>query len=271
VARNNRFIVIINWLLIIAIVFYLSWGMNYFRSNVKHELALKQAIPVNERLIMLNERLLDSVNRLFEGTKPSRTVQFEQDSLFALVASCFDKQVSRFENWSLENMSLKYSMWSWLGDKTGVAGYYNPFTGEAQLNRNLPVFLKPFVACHELAHQLGYANESEANFVGFLACRQSAHPMFRYAAHLEMLMLANRQLRMTDSLAAATILKQCQAGVQKDLQTWRIYQGRQSRLMGAVFERVFDVFLKTNRQRDGIRSYDAAVMLLLAYEEQYGL
>jgi hypothetical protein len=267
----HRFIVTINWLLIIAVVFYLSWGLNYFRSDVKQELLLNQVRPSNERLIALNIRLRDSVNSLIHETQSSRTAPFEHDSLFALVTSCFDTEVTRFERWTLANKSLKYSMWSWLGDLTGVAGYYNPFTAEAQLNRNLPVFLKPFVACHELAHQLGYANESEANFVGYLTCRQSPHPLFRYAAHLEMLMLTNRQLRLTDTAAAASILRQCHAGVQKDLQTWRAYQDKQSRILGTVFAHVFDVFLKSNRQQAGIRSYDAAVMLLLAYEEQYGL
>ncbi|MFM7711080.1 MAG: DUF3810 domain-containing protein [Ferruginibacter sp.] len=270
VSGRFQFVGCISWLLVIAVVFYLSWGMNYFRSDVKQELILKQVNPVNERLIALNTRLRDSVNSLIQETQQSRTAQFVQDSLLALVASCFDVQVTQFERWTLSNTSLKYSMWSWLGDLTGVAGYYNPFTAEAQLNRNLPVFLKPFVACHELAHQLGYANESEANFVGYLTCRQSTHPLFRYAAHLEMLMLANRQLRLTDTAAARTILKQCQPGVQRDLQTWRDYQQRQSQVLGTVFERVFDVFLKSNRQQAGIRSYDAAVMLLLSYEDQYG-
>ena len=52
-------------------------------------------------------------------------------------------------------------------------GYYNPFTGEAQVNTNVPAFVIPFTTCHEMAHQIGYASESEASFVGFLVIRNS--------------------------------------------------------------------------------------------------
>src|SRR6185436_2310906 len=37
-------------------------------------------------------------------------------------------------------------------------------------------FEQPFVAAHEWAHLAGYANESEASFVGFLTCMHSAAP-----------------------------------------------------------------------------------------------
>lgn len=260
----------LNGILAIILVFYLFWGLNYFRPTIRQEMVFDFAKPDQGQLVELNRKLLDSVHAYYASSQSARGGLFMKDSLFFFASKCFAKEQTRFDNWILETNSLKYSMWSWLGDLTGVAGYYNPFTGEAQLNRNLPVFLKPFVACHELAHQLGYANESEANFVGYLTCRQSTHPLFRYAAHLEMLMLANRQLRLTDPAAAETVLKQCQTGVQTDLQTWKNYQGKQSRLLESLFETVFDIFLKTNRQEDGIRSYDAAVMLYLAYERQYG-
>ncbi len=51
----------------------------------------------------------------------------------------------------------------------GFAGYLNPITNEAQVNALIPKNNYPATICHEIAHQVGIASESEANFVGYLA------------------------------------------------------------------------------------------------------
>jgi len=37
-----------------------------------------------------------------------------------------------------------------------------PFTGEANVNISMPHTSIPFTACHEMAHQIGFAREDEA-------------------------------------------------------------------------------------------------------------
>jgi hypothetical protein len=81
-----------------------------------------------------------------------------------------------------------------LGNYTGFTCYYNPFTGEAQLNTTIPRFLQPFIACHEVAHQLGYAKENEASFVGYLAAKGSGNALLQYSTYLDIFMHANRNL-----------------------------------------------------------------------------
>src|SRR4030095_10471267 len=82
--------------------------------------------------------------------------------------------------------SLKPSLFSYLGNYLGFQGYYNPFSGEGQVNTTVPRFLEPFVTTHEMAHQLGYGKENEANFVGFLACRAYSSNAFRYSVYFDM-------------------------------------------------------------------------------------
>ena len=50
----------------------------------------------------------------------------------------------------------------------GFSGYLNPFTNEAQVDILIPKYQLPTTASHEVAHQLGYAAENEANFIGIL-------------------------------------------------------------------------------------------------------
>ena len=59
---------------------------------------------------------------------------------------------------------------------TSVDGMINPFGLEAIANPDLLPFEQPFVAAHEWAHLAGYADESEASFVGFLTCIRAAAP-----------------------------------------------------------------------------------------------
>lgn len=90
--------------------------------------------------------------------------------------------------------SVKRSMYGRMGNFLGFLGYYNPFTGEAQLNLTMPRFLIPFVTCHEIAHQLGYASESEANFVAYLAAVRSPDTLFRYSTYFDLFNYANKEL-----------------------------------------------------------------------------
>ena len=52
----------------------------------------------------------------------------------------------------------------------------NPFTLEAQVNMRMPKINLPVTIAHEMAHQLGYAAENEANFIGFINTFKNADP-----------------------------------------------------------------------------------------------
>jgi hypothetical protein len=53
-----------------------------------------------------------------------------------------------------------------------VDGMINPFGLEVLANPDLLPFERPFVAAHEWGHLAGYADESEANFVGWTTCME---------------------------------------------------------------------------------------------------
>jgi glucose-6-phosphate dehydrogenase assembly protein OpcA len=93
-------------------------------------------------------------------------------------------------------------LYSYAGNILGFEGYYNPFSGEGQVNTTVPVFEQPFVACHEIGHQVGYAKENEANFAGFLACRLHTSPVFRYSVYFDMYNYSINELYRNDSSRA---------------------------------------------------------------------
>ena len=104
-----------------------------------------------------------------------------------------------------------------IGKYGGFLGYYNPFSGEAQVNTKVPAFIIPFTACHEIGHQLGFASESEASFVGYLAVRSGNLPCLIIRHILTCLGYANAELYSRDSVAAKQNAILLDTLVQKDM------------------------------------------------------
>jgi hypothetical protein len=146
----------------------------------------------------------------------------------------------------------------------GIEGFFFPFTAEANINIDIPTFLIPFSASHELAHLGGYAREEEANFIACLACR--AHPDidFRYAGRLSELIYILNALYETDNGTYNGLREDLHPGIWRDMaflnHFWDEYEG----VMEEVAEAVNDVYLKSNSQEEGILSYGMVVDLLLA-------
>src|SRR5687768_14965936 len=111
--------------------------------------------------------------------------------------------------------SIKPSFYSYAGNYLGFSGYYNPFSGEAQVNTTIPAFSQPFVSCHEIGHQLGFAKEDEANFAGFLSARKSPNPAFRYSVYFDMYGYALRDLFNRDSVSARQLHNQLDSQVRR--------------------------------------------------------
>jgi len=67
-----------------------------------------------------------------------------------------------YPEFKYSSKSLKKSMLSLPLTYMGFSGYLNPLTNEAQVDYLIPKFKLPTTAAHEIAHQLGYAAENEA-------------------------------------------------------------------------------------------------------------
>src|SRR6185295_8496826 len=78
-----------------------------------------------------------------------------------------------------------------------------------------------YTTCHELAHQIGYAKEDEANFAGYLAATSSTDTLFHYSTYLDLFLYANREVYFIDSVAAKQGFMQLSPGVKRDIKELR--------------------------------------------------
>lgn len=164
-----------------------------------------------------------------------------------------------------------------------MAGYYFPFSMEANYNDVMQVTNKPSTICHELAHLRGYILEDEANFISFLACTRSDDIFFQYSGYLEVSSYLYQELNnltpeevkyMNDAgIGICPITKQILGDATFVLpEQWdRIEE--EAVLDTETVEKASDVFVETSLQlngvSDGMKSYSRVVELLILYYRQH--
>lgn len=149
--------------------------------------------------------------------------------------------------------------------RLGISGIYCPYTGEANVDGDIPAVALPHVMAHEKAHQRGFAPENEANFMGCLAALRSPDVYVRYSGAVFAQRQLLRALARANRPAFDSLLAARHPGVQRDIDSlsayYRQYEGRASE----ISHRLNDAYLKTNRVEGGVASYGRSVELLLKY------
>ena len=147
-----------------------------------------------------------------------------------------------------------------------IAGVYSPFTIEANYNRDMPDVEIPFVVCHELSHLSGFMREDEANFIAFLACRESGDIEFLYSGYYKALVyLINAyygEVELEEYREMyATIPEQVRVQMTLVGDYWRPFRDTP---VAQAASAVNDAHLKIQGQEDGVKSYGRMVDLLIA-------
>ena len=253
---------IINVFLSIWLLFNIIWGFNYYRQNIGYQFNIKNKKPAQDDLHQLAIFLLEETNRYAPGRDNK---SFSLQSSRETIQLAYDSLANKYPFLNYKSPSFKSSLFGELGNYMGYGGYYNPFSGEAHINDRQPVFVLPFTGAHEVAHQLGYAKESEANFIGYLASLHSNDSSLCYSGSLEMFLYTNNALFRQDSLAAKQNADCLSPIAKTDIKTYREflkkYQGPIDELTTAFYTR----FLKVNNQPEGMGSYGRVVGWLWNY------
>jgi len=250
--------------------FYMLWALNYFRQPAIERLRLQNYEYTLTQLVTVTSMLIDSANVSRSALKPSDLNVSDQQILDPAV-----KAISALSSFDPPQFAIKpmakVSLLSPILNYLGTAGYYNPFTGEAQFNSLMPIFTQPFVACHEMAHQMGFGAEDEANFAGFIAGKSSENKLLKYSAYYLAAQEFMNEVWRTDSTSFKQMKEKISPAVINDLETereyWTKYQGGAARL-SSIF---YDNYLKANKQPGGLKTYNRMIKLSMAYYRKKGL
>lgn len=259
------------WSMIIYCWFNLSWGLNYNRPNVAARMDLSIVELNKDDLVELMMIFVEQLNNLYPEQRMFRAQPFKKSEMFEAAGESYNKLAQQNNRFQYRLPALKPSLYSYPGNFLGFTGYYNPFTGEAQVNTTVPRFVQPFVSCHEIGHQLGFAIESEANFAGFLAGISSDEPAFRYSAYFDMYRYARTYLFIEDSLLLKQVDTLLLPGIREDMRELRRFYQQYAGPLERVIDRAYSFFLKANEQPSGKISYNEVIFLLYAWYSKKGL
>jgi hypothetical protein len=244
--------------------FYILWGLNYSRPSASELLALPRTGFTGQEMIDVTCMLIDSTNASRDHLSSIKT-----DSSNKAIYSTATEAIKnlRTVNPQFESYypAVKSSAYSPMISFLGTAGYFTPFTGEAQVNYDMPLVDRPVSACHEMAHQMGFAREDEANFVGYLAGINSRNPLLHYSAYYLAADEFMHQIRRRDSIAYHEMKTRYSPAVISDIKADRAYWLRYQNKLSKVSGLFYDQFLKANKQPEGLRTYNRMIILTMGW------
>ncbi len=257
--------------LFLYVTFYAFWGLNYSRQGIDYQLSLDiKEINIQDADTLtglLQQRLNYFANLVNEAERDSFN---RKKNLFEKANEAFLYAANSQSFLSYTPPSIKPSLFSYAGNYLGFQGYYNAFSGEAQVNTTIPRCLEPFVTVHEIAHQLGYAKESDANFIAFIACKSLPENSFQYSMYLDLYNYAQSELFQKDSLLAISYQNKLHPQALMDFEECRVFYQRHQNPVEVMITWLYGSFLKANNQPEGKRSYSRVINFLVAYYKKYG-
>lgn len=254
-------------------VFYFTyqvfWGMLYFQvpiikklpSQDKPEIAKARELALRylEKCKISREAVQEDKNGVFMVTdlkSVQHEILYQQTKIPKYISS---KKVPLIA-------AIKPSLFKNVMSFTGILGYYNPFTAEAQYNAELPSTFIPFTTAHESSHQLGFAREQEANFVGYLIGINSSNPELKYSTEFFTLKSLLRFIVEDDPEFVKTILNNYSPAMKRDRAYEKSFVLTHQGWLDDFFGFTNNLFLKTNQQ-EGSVTYSYFIDLLLNYEK----
>lgn len=119
-----------------------------------------------------------------------------------------------------------------------------------------------------MAHQIGFASESECNFIGFIACIKNEDLYFQYAAYSVALRYCLENVIMKDEEKFKTFRPKINPGIIENFKESELFWEQYDTFIDKGFHAFYDQFLKTNQQKDGLESYSKFVDLLINYYKE---
>lgn len=252
-----------------AAAWFVLWGFNYQRQTFAELAELDVAPSGVEELALLCGDLLGEAGALRVDLVENGDGVFELEggmpSVLRRASAGYAACAGVYEVLDWNYGRPKPAWFSPILSRVGISGIYSPFTGEPHVNTGLADSELPFTVSHELAHQIGFAREDEANFLAILACRAHPDTDYRYSGALQGAAYAMGALARVDIARATQLWESAHPGILRDLahseQKWKVSK---SPALTKISWEVNHAYLKSQGVAKGTASYGAVVDLLLA-------
>ena len=239
--------------------FLMAWGLNYQRQPLREQLDFREERITRDALRTLAERTVDSLNALHRDAHAAEWPALAETPI-ALGPAFLRVQRELALPWTAHAGRPKRTLFNFYFTRVSIDGMTGPFFLETLANGTLLPFERSATVAHEWSHLAGFADESEANFVGWLVCMRGPAAV-QYSGWLSLYGTILGALPRSDREALTQRLGD---GPREDL---RAISDRIRRYTVPAASRagyaLYDRFLKANRVEAGVRSYGEVLRLLL--------
>jgi len=254
------FVLSVFWLII---WFYMVWGIGYFRQGFYDRFDIAPPEEDRDFFEVLLIRYIDSLNVSYVSN-PLFDPKEINDEIEKLYGEYYAQLRLPYPNgWRRTKRTFAEPLMT----RMGVAGYFNPFLNEIHINNYLLPVSYPYTLAHEKAHQLGITSESECNLFATIICTSSSHQLVRYSGYLKTVSYLLSNFRKISPEKYKEVVDRIDPRIIDDYKEvqehWK--KGINKRL-AEMQNKVYDSYLKTNRQEGGILSYSEMTGLLVAWE-----
>ncbi len=252
---------------VIFISFQLLWGFNYERKPLVAKLDYDEQRLSTDSLRELRRQTIERLNAEYATARGG--AQTDETEWRKPLHDSFNEAVKQLGNRrGIAAAIPKTSLLNFYLAAAGIEGFVNPFGHEVILNREALSFEKPFLLAHEWSHLAGFADESEANFVGLLACLQSDASALRYSG---LLALYQYLPALPADEAKQAAISDLLPEIIADLKAISEREARhRSETISRAQWAMYDRFLKASGVQAGVASYSQLVRLVLGTRFEQG-
>ena len=247
--KLNDLVNLLAFISIVYFIFYSFWGLNYFKTSISDELSIKNDYEFEELDNTLN-LIINNINE---------EVPLLQDF----------NELDFIEITSMTNLNVKQSLVPSILLFQTVSGHFIPFTSESVVNFDIPKVDLPVVIFHEYAHQMGYADEAEASFIGFMKAVESNNANVRYSGYFNALLNLLNEINKNHKEELENYTSKLNDRVISDINYYMEFWSKYSNnYFDKVQKYIYDLYLKSNNQEAGIMTYNKVSNFIIDYYQR---
>ncbi|MFA9190058.1 DUF3810 domain-containing protein [Flavobacterium sp. FZUC8N2.13] len=265
---KNQLLSVLSFISVFHFFFYFLWAINYYRVPLFEKMNIERDYS-DADLLDFTKKIIAKTNeiqiKITQNDSLKVVFPYSQEETFTKNLNGYKNLATHYPFFTYSNLSVKKSLFSLPLTYMGFSGYLNPFSNEAQLNYLMPMYNLPTTSCHEMAHQMGYASESECNFIGFLASVHNDDLYFKYSGYSFALRYCLNNWYIRNEKTYQELLKTVNAGIIKNYKESQDFWMQYQTPIEKGFHAFYDQYLKLNQQKEGMDSYSKFVNLTVNY------
>jgi hypothetical protein len=238
--------------------------VNYSRDPITLVLSMDVEMYTANELLNLTELLVKRTNELAEEVfGDSENYNLTRREIINGSVASMQKLGGVYDDFSGYYSRPKSFLFSRGLSYMSITGIFSPFTFEPHFSSDVIDYVIPFTICHELAHSRGFMREDDANFIAYLATKDSDINFIRLSAEMNILAYALRAYRRVGdteeySRLYNSIDERVLEKYRENAEHWRRFDTPVARVSTAAN----DLYLRANAQSDGVQSYGRVIDLV---------